>query len=88
MKPIEIHIDGIKIVISEDESSKITEEKQDGKITYIPYPVYPTMEQPDWQKYPYITWIGGETTLTNTSDYKIELSPIRDIMVGKVIYEQ
>lgn len=85
MKPIEIHIEGYKIIIMEDKEPEVTEEKED-KITYVPYPVYPTTpQQPDWWKYPYVTWTGGEVTVTNT-ETKCE-TPVRDRMVGKVTNE-
>lgn len=82
MKPIEIHIEGYKIVISkEDEQPDILKDKQDEKITIPPYKVYPTTPQnPDQFKYPYVTWTGGEVTVTNT-ETKCE-TPVRDRMVG------
>lgn len=84
MKPIEIHIEGYKIIISkEDELLDITKDKQDEKITIPSYPVYPTITPNlDQFKYPYVTWTGGEVTVTNT-ETKCE-TPVRDRMVGKV----
>ena len=88
MKPIEIHIEGYKIVISEDKKDpEVTKEevtKEFEKITYVPYPVNPTTPQnPDWWKYPYVTWTAGDVTITNTTDSKAQKTPIRDRMVGK-----
>ena len=87
MKPIEIHIEGYKIVINkDDEQPDVTKEEKDEKITMPSYPVYPTTPQnPDQFKYPYVTWTGGEVTVTNT-ETKCE-TPIRDRMVGKVSNE-
>lgn len=84
MKPIEIHIEGYKIVISkEDEQPNVTKKEKDEKITMPSYPVYPTLPQnPDLCKYPYVTWTGGEVTVTN-AETKCE-TPVRDRMVGKV----
>ena len=84
MKPIEIHIEGYKIVITkEDEQLDVTKEEKDEKITMPSYPVYPTTPQnPDQFKYPYVTWTGREVTVTNT-ETKCE-TPVRDRMVGKV----
>lgn len=77
MKPIEIHIEGYKIVISkEDEQPNIT---KDEKITIPSYPNYPVVPK---IIYPYVTWTGGEVTVTNT-ETKCE-TPVRDRMVGKV----
>ena len=78
MKPIEIHIEGYKIVISkDDEQPDVTKEEKDEKITipsYPNYPVVPTILNP------YVTWTGGETTVTNT-ETKCE-TPVRDRMIG------
>ena len=84
MKPIEIHIEGYKIVISkDDEQPDVTKEEKDEKITIPPYKVYPTTPQnPDQFIYPYVTWLGGEVNVTNT-ETKCE-TPVRDRMVGKV----
>lgn len=88
MKPIEIHIEGYKITISEDKKEpEIIKEKEFEKITYIPYPVNPaSTPEPDWWKYPYVTWSNGDVTITNTTDTKIE-TPVRDRMVGKISNE-
>ena len=88
MKPIEIHIEGYKIVISKDEKeSEPTKEKEFEKITYVPYPVNPTSPQKfDWWEYPYVTCTHyDETNLTNTN--KTADTPVRDCMVGKVTDE-
>lgn len=76
MKPIEIHIEGYKIVISkEDEQPDILKDKQDEK-TYPNYPVVPMNPNP------YVTWAYGEIPVTNT-ETKCETT-VRDRMVGKV----
>ena len=81
MKPIEIRIEGYKIVISkDDEQPDILKDKQDEKITIPSYPNYPVVPtNPDVDKYPYITWTGGETTVTNT---ETKCETLRDRMVG------
>ena len=77
MKTLEIHIEGYKIVITkEDEQPNIT---KDEKITIPSYPDYPVVPP---NLYPYVTWTGGEMTVTNT-EIKCE-TPVRDRMVGKV----
>ena len=94
MKPIEIHIEGFKIIISkeEDGDESITympKGKDDGLIDVpnlphtIPCPYVPptTPQNPDVDKYPYVTWTGGEVTITNT-ETKCD-TPLRDRMVGK-----
>ena len=80
MKPIEIHIEGYKIVISkDDEQPDVTKEEKDEKITMPSYPNYPVVPT---NLTPYVTWTGGEVTVTNT-ETKCE-TPVRDRMVGKV----
>ncbi len=85
MKPIEIHIEGYKIVIEEDKKPEVTKDEE--KITYIPYPVTPTYpdstspQNPDWWRYPYVTWTGGEVSTTNTT--KPDFHPVYDTMIGK-----
>ena len=80
MKPIEIHIEGFKIVISkDDEQPDVTKEEKDEKITIPPYPNYPVVPT---NPNPYVTWLGGELTVTNT-ETKCE-TPVLDRMVGKV----
>ena len=88
MKPIEIHIEGYKIVISEDKKEpEVTKESE--KITYVPYPVNPTLPQiHDWWYYPFATWTASDVTFTNTTDIKAQKTPIRDRMVGKVENEK
>ena len=88
MKPIEIHIEGYKIIISKDDDQPdVTKEEKDEKITMPSYPVYPTTPQnPDQFTYPYVTWTGGEPTVTNT-ETKCE-TPVYDRMVGKVSDER
>lgn len=94
MKPIEIHIEGYKIVITEDkEEPKITIKDHDAKpgdtIEYKPCQPYvvpccptPNTPQPDdWWRYPYVTWTNDDTfNLNSTSAYP---TPVRDTMVGK-----
>ena len=96
MKPIEIHIEGYKIVISEDKvTSGYKEVVEKAQPITVPgmsepdwtkvYPTYPdstSPQNPDWWRYPYVTWTGGDTTITNTTEYKAE-TPVRDTMVGK-----
>ena len=83
MKPIEIHIEGYKIVISkDDEQPDVTKEEKDEKITMPSYPNYPVVPT---TLNSYITWTGGEVTVTNT-ETKCE-TPVRDRMVGKVTNE-
>ena len=78
MKPIRIYIEGYRIVISkDDEQPDVTKEEKDEKITipsYPNYPVVPTILNP------YVTWTGGEPTVTNT-ETKCE-TPVRDRMIG------
>lgn len=97
MKPIEIHIEGYKIVISEDDGKpKVTEEKvkEDDTLVYkpkpntlpytIPCPYTPPTIAPyndEWWKYPYVTWTGGEVSTTNTT--KPDFHPVYDTMIGK-----
>lgn len=77
MKPIEIHIEGYKIVISkEDEQPNII---KDEKITIPSYPNYQVVPT-DFN--PYVIWAYGGPSVTNT-ETKCE-TPVRDIMVGKV----
>ena len=80
MKPIEIHIEGYRIVISkDDEQPDVTKEEKYEKITMPSYPNYPVVPP---TLNPYVTWTGGEVTVTNT-ETKCE-TPVRDRMVGKV----
>ncbi len=86
MKPIEIHIEGYKIVISkDDEQPDITKEEKYEKITMPPYypnyPVVPTTLNPY-----VVTCTSGEMTVTNT-ETKCE-TPVLDRMVGKVSDER
>lgn len=81
MKPIEIHLEGYRIVISkDDEQPDVLKDKQDEKITMPPY--YPNYPVTPTNINPYITWTSGEVTVTNT-ETKCE-TPVRDRMVGKV----
>lgn len=86
MKPIEIHIEGYKIVISDDMPETKKEDKEH-TITYPTIPVSPTYpdstspQNPDWWRYPYVTWTGGEVSTTNTT--KPDFHPVYDTMIGK-----
>ena len=65
MKPIEIHVEGYKIVISkDDEQPNISKDKQDGNITIPNYPDYtiPTPTNPN----PFVILTDTEITTTNT----------------------
>ena len=93
MKPIEIHIEGYKIVIEEDKEPEVKDEKED-TIKYVPYPVVPTIPtvepntpQPfDWWRNPYVTWTSDDT-LSNIKSTSTYVTPIRDAMVGKMTDE-
>lgn len=83
MKPIEIHIEGYKIIIMEDKEPEPTKAKEEDGIMYVPYPVIPTTPQnPDWWKYPYVTWTSDDT-LSNIKTTSPDIHPVRDAMVGK-----
>ena len=70
MKPIEIHIEGYKIVISKDEDKTddcitVKEEKISVPNYYPTYPVHPTTGE--WWRYPFATWTADDafnTTMT------------------------
>ena len=75
MKPIEIHIEGYKIVISEDDKENITYKQENDDDDTIPYPNYPhnlpypyvpptIQPQDEWWKYP-ITWLSKTKYKTN-----------------------
>ena len=82
MKPIEIHIEGYKIVISKDETiaSEATEkrEEKDG-IVYVPTPTQPTTGE--WWRYPFATWTAND--VLNGTSTASDFHPVRDAMVGK-----
>ena len=62
MKPIEIHIEGYKIVISEDKEPEVSKEPE--SIKYVPYPVYPSIDPNlEWWK---PKW--GDVIYTNKTD--------------------
>lgn len=75
MKPIEIHIEGYKIVISEDEKNDKDgeaveageDEKQ--KIIYAPCPLKERPHVGDWWTYPNATW-SNDIVLTTDSKSK------------------
>lgn len=97
MKPIEIHVEGYKIVISEDDK-KLKNESVDKKDDddslklkvcppYVPY-VPPTIQpQDDWWRYPYVTWT-NEDSLSNIKTTSVDVHPVRDIMTGKDNHEE
>lgn len=102
MKPIEIHVEGYKIVISEDDK-KLQNESIDKKddddslklkvcppyvpCPYVPY-VPPTIQpQDDWWRYPYVTWT-NEDSLSNIKTTSADVHPVRDIMTGKDNHEE
>lgn len=93
MKPIEIHIEGYKIIITKDEDDKesityMPKEKDDNLIDVpkyphtIPCPYVPPTIQPtdDWWKDPTVTWTNDDVLTNTTTTYP---TPIRDRMVGK-----
>ena len=78
MKPIEIHIEGYKIVISEDEKKdKVVEavkaDEAGGdeklKIVYAPCPLQERPHVGDWWTYPNATW-SNDIVLTTDSKSK------------------
>lgn len=99
MKPIEIHIEGYKIVIEEDKQPEVKDEKEDtvkeDTIKYVPYPVVPTIptvepntSQPnDWWRYPYVTWTKDDV-LSNINTTTTYPTPVRDAMVGKRVTDE
>ena len=42
MKPIEIHIEGYKIIIIEDKEPEPTKAKEEDVIKYVPFPIVAT----------------------------------------------
>ena len=93
MKPIEIHIEGYKIVIEEEKQPEDTKDRED-TIKYVLYPVLPTIPttepntpQPnDGWCYPYVTWTKDDV-LSNINTTTTYPTPVRDAMVGKVTDE-
>ena len=75
MKPIEIHIEGYKIVISEDEKidkdGEAVEAGEDEKqkIIYAPCPLKERPHVGDWWTYPNATW-SNDIVLTTDSKSK------------------
>ena len=71
MKPIEIHIEGYKIVISEEKQEETIVNKDENIIKYVPYPTIPTT--PVLAKYPYATWTDSTQTIrmSSTGEYEI-----------------
>ena len=101
MKPIEIHVEGYKIVISEDDKKLQNEpiDKDDDDslklkdcppyipCPYVPY-IPPTIQpQDDWWRYPYVTWT-NEDSLSNIKTTSTDIHPVRDIMTGKDNHEE
>ena len=69
MKPIEIHIEGYKIVISEDKERKdesLTVPVKDEK-PFEPY-IPPITVDKEWWKYPYVTTTGTDKPMKVTLD--------------------
>ena len=94
MKPIEIHIEGYKIVISEDDESpkgykEVIEKVQPVVVPHTSepdwtkYPSVPPTIQPkdEWWKYPYVTWT-NEDGLGNINTTGTNPTPVRDFMVN------
>ena len=96
MRPIEIHIEGYKIVISkEDDASdlirqqlkdKTKSQENEGTITPSqPYKVYPTCPNDPrpygWWEKPFATWT-SEDSLSNIKA-TTDFHIVRDAMVGK-----
>ena len=46
MKPIEIHIEGYKIVISEDEKPEVSKDDEKENLNYISKPAFPNLNGP------------------------------------------
>lgn len=84
MKPIEIHIEGYKIVISEDDKKEnITyQPKRNEEVQDLPksVPYNPPDNTGDWWKNPYVTWTSDDTLHINTTS--TDFHPIRDKMTG------
>ena len=102
MKPIEIHVEGYKIVISEDDK-KLQNESVDKKddddslklkvcppyvpCPYVPYVPPAIQPQDDWWRYPYVTWTNDDN-LSNIKTTSADVHPVRDIMTGKDTHEE
>ena len=88
MKPIEIHIEGYKIVISRDEEKlddiTVKEADEDMTIPYksVPYKVYPSCPNDPrplgWWERPNATWTNEDIFNTDTTS----ATPVRDFMVN------
>ena len=79
MKPIEIHIEGYKIVISKDEGKQDDAQQiKDDMTLPVTYPQYPPTVYPSgWWERPFATW-------TNADVFNIDVTsatPVRDFMV-------
>ena len=90
MKPIEIHIEGYKIVISEDDEKKgyekVIEKVQPVTIPNtsepLQYPNLPyTPQGNDWWRYPYVTWTNDDS-LSNIKTTSTSFHPVGDAMVN------
>ena len=86
MKPIEIHVEGYKIVISEDKDEGKPERKinipGDDLTLPIAHPYTPPTVQPyDWWRYPYVTWTKDDS-LSNLGTTGTTATPVRDFMVN------
>ena len=69
MKPIEIHIEGYKIVISEDKKTEESGDEENQKIIYAPCPLKERPHVGDWWTYPNATW-SNDIVLTTDSKSK------------------
>lgn len=101
VKPIEIHVEGYKIVISEDDkklqNESIDKKDNDDSLINCPKPnicpyvmpyIPPTIQpQDDWWRYPYVTWTNDDN-LSNIKTTSADIHPVRDIMTGKDNHEE
>ena len=85
MKPIEIHIEGYKIVIEKENNTAIdiaeAQKKDDEKIVAVPYYPYPERRTTgDWWMHPFANWTSDDVFNTITTNPP---TIVRDTMVGK-----
>ena len=87
MRPIEIHIEGYKIIIMEDKEPEPTKVREEDVIKYVPYPVVPTKPTTgDWWQHPFATWTADD--VLNGTSTASDFHPVRDIMVGKKVTDE
>ena len=82
MKPIEIHIEGYKILITKEEENEDTITTKEEKITipvYPDYPIYPSAG--NWWKEPYYIW--SIDNISNSTSPTLNFHPVYDTMIGK-----